>query len=72
MGSEMCIRDSISTDCKHPITDMATVAGNYQKLTANQTARVPDKSYRAALLFVKGVEENSIMEEPTVPEQPKN
>ena len=51
---------------------MAAVISNYGKLTKDQKARVPDKTYQAALVIINGTSENISPEEVTAAEPPKN
>ena len=45
-------RDHIMPNCKLPVTDMATVVSNYEKLSAIERTRVPPQFYHRALRFV--------------------
>ena len=53
----------LSTGFTHPICNVAAVISNYEKLTPDQNARVPDKTYRAALVMIKGTAEDTPSEE---------
>ena len=51
---------------------MAVVISNYEKFTPEKKAYVPDKTYRAALVIMKGTLENISPEEVTAVERPEN
>ena len=62
----------MSTVFTHPICNIAALISNYDKLAPVQKARVPDKTYRAALVVIKGTSENTPPEELGAAEPPKN
>ena len=62
----------VIADCKCGITDMPKVVANYEALSPDDKASVPDTYYRKALCFVKGRPENALWDEVDKATQSKN
>ena len=60
----------LSTQCTLPVTKLAQIVVNYTALTPDHKARVPDKNYPAALGFLKGTEENELLQEVAAAQHP--
>jgi hypothetical protein len=65
------LRDHILPQCKHTLSDAKAIVANYESLTPDEKARVPDNFYQAALALIRGSPAQKLVADVQA-SQPKN